>query len=399
MLATDALARRAVVTTTDGRKIEGELLSEDDQGVTLEISGIKLPIPRDQIQDVQYKASVEEEYKARRARLADNDLSGRYDLAFWLYNDMKAYELALRELEDLAKQFPNEERVGLLTRAVQRQLAIQQEQRDRDTTPRPDKSPAPDVSDRTGTVPSNPQAAADARLTDEDVNIVRVYDVNLQTSANSIRINREAIEQFMQRYAADDPSLRGKDNQNAFRRASAAQQLRTFFQHRAREFYPAVTVNDDPPQMRLFKKNVHTSYVLNYCGTVACHGSDKAPGGYYVFRVQPRDNRTIYSNYLTLYRYENRKGFMVDVERPEDSLLIQYGLRPESAKVPHPEVTGWRPAFVNTQAPDYRNLVEWVESFNRVRQTYPIEFNPPGFDSAVTQPTRMDPATPAPTGP
>jgi hypothetical protein len=58
--APHAFAREAVVTTSDGRTLAGELVSQDEVTVTLIISGIKTPIPRRSIQSVEIKPDPEE---------------------------------------------------------------------------------------------------------------------------------------------------------------------------------------------------------------------------------------------------------------------------------------------------------------------------------------------------
>jgi hypothetical protein len=391
-LATSVLARRAVVTTADGRQLEGEVLSDNDEGVTLEIAGIRTPIARDQVKDVQYKASVEDEFKTRRAAIKDDDATARYELAYWLYQQ-KRYDLAAQELADMAKRFPDDEQVRLLARAVEREQRMLDEQREA-AAPKPTPTPAPAPGATTVRPAPNSTNAGDARLTKEDINLIRVYDVDLG-SVRALNVPHGVLNDFIDKYSAEDQSLRGKDNQNALRRASETTKLAKIFERRAREFYPLVTVSDDPPQLRLFKQSVHTPYVLNYCGTANCHGSDAAPGGYYVFRQNPREDRTIYSNFLTLYRTETGNGYLVDVERPEDSLLLHYGMRPEQAGVVHPQVTGWKPQILSTDDVTYRSILAWIRSYRGIRQKYPITYNPPG-GASTTQPAEA-PATPAPT--
>ena len=131
-----ALARQATLTLQDGRTISGDLAAETDQEITLLIAGIKTVIPRDQIKDVQYTPSVEEQYAARRAQIANSDVEGRFALAQWLV-DNNALELAIKELTQLSAVAPDNVRVSLLQRAAEETLKLRQASATRPAVPRP----------------------------------------------------------------------------------------------------------------------------------------------------------------------------------------------------------------------------------------------------------------------
>src|SRR5690606_12052619 len=92
-------------------------VEEDDKAVTVVIAGIKTPYPRDIIKTIEFVKTVEEEYAEKRPKLQDDDITGRYALARWLY-DKKAFPLAKKELDDLAKRDPKNAVVSLLKRIV-----------------------------------------------------------------------------------------------------------------------------------------------------------------------------------------------------------------------------------------------------------------------------------------
>jgi hypothetical protein len=99
-----------VVVTSDGRRLTGEVVSEDEQSVTLRIAGIPLRIDRSHIKDMQYQPTVEEQYRQRLSELAEDDVQGRYELATWLVFQKEAYELAARELGEMVARYPQDGR-------------------------------------------------------------------------------------------------------------------------------------------------------------------------------------------------------------------------------------------------------------------------------------------------
>ena len=117
-------AARGVVVRKDGRINAGEIVADDDAGITLQIADIDLFIPRQDIASVKYQKTVAEQYLQRRAKLADDDLDSRYELAKWLLEN-KAFDLALKEVDQLLQRFVTDSRLEILKRTslAQRDLA------------------------------------------------------------------------------------------------------------------------------------------------------------------------------------------------------------------------------------------------------------------------------------
>jgi hypothetical protein len=213
------------------------------------------------------------------------------------------------------------------------------------------------------------------RLTDEQINLIKVYEIDLtSTREPRIVIPRDVISEFLEEYSDKDKSLRGRKSQQAFRRASGAKQLRKMFQLRAREFYGRAEVREDPQAIEFFKRAVHRTYVLNYCGTTRCHGGPDA-GEFKLIPFRQTSDLTVYTNFFLLNQWKRGEGYMLDRDKVEQSYLIQYGLPRKNAKFPHPgNIKGWKPNLIGRSNTTNRNLRDWVGQLYRPAPKYPISF-------------------------
>lgn len=369
VFAGDALAREAVVVTKDGKRYEGELLREENDRVVLEIAGISTPILRSDIQTFDIKKSIEEQYEERRAELADDDLDGRYSLAYFLFEN-DALELAEKELRQLRQLAPESEKVRLLETVVQQRkklLQSEQAQPAQPTTPSPSSPAGPRGS-----------AQVDGRLSPEQVNIIRVWELpnDFVNAGPPIQIPPKVVNEFLEKYR-DQPGMpRGRNEERAFRGASDARKLELMMEQRAREFYGEVKVTRDPPAMLDYRSQIHNRYVLNYCATNECHGNTSAPGDLFLFQAQPNSDQTVYTDFFILSKFRNARGAMIDRDRPELSLLIQYGMTREAAAFPHPDVPGWRPRFRGSDDPTARRYAQIIDELYS-NPNYGISYIPP----------------------
>lgn len=367
--------RQATVKVKDGRTVTGLLVGEDDKAITLEISGIRTPIQRDQIESVEYLKSVDEEYAARRAQLAENDLDGRYDLALWLYQ-REAYDLSMKELEDLTQRFPDDGRVTILRNAVAGRIKLLEDQQTDlppDATPpgvTPTPTPRPVQRD-----PAIPAGLPDEKLTQEQINLIRLYEVDLSTKPVVI-VPRDVIDELFDKHKDSDLVPKGRSAQSAFRSAKGYEQLDLIFRLRAREFYPRITVKTDPPAITAFRTQLHQQYVLSYCASNGCHG-DASGGDLFLFRTSPNSDPTVFTNFFILHRYQTPQHYMLDRDQPEASLLLQYGMARDLAKTPHPEVPGYNPQIRVASDPRIKMITDFVNQLYKPAPTYGISFTPP----------------------
>ncbi len=403
-LATSAvLARTATVTLKDGRSFTGEIVGENDKNVVVRISNIDTPIDRATIASIEEQQDIAAQFKEKRAALKDDDVTGRYELAKWLVvdlkekdNELQRYELARTELQSLANQAPENNQVKLLLRVAEERIKLLQEPATTPTTPVTPTTP----TTTTPTTPGTPAANGDAtsaklpteKLSDEQINLIKVYEIDLdpkQGPAPRVSVPQEVIETLLKDYAREESVPKGRVEQDALRRAPDIKKLEALFAARARPLYSKVTIHSDPTVLLKYRATVEPRYVLNYCGTTDCHGGPKA-GKLFLFRDKPESTETSYTNFYILDSFRNDEGYMIDRQKPDLSLLIQYGMNPENATIRHPDVPGWKPMLVSDRSPVLKELQSWVrELMPGVR--YPIEYKAPSLK--VEQPET--PATPA----
>ena len=365
VLTGQARAKEAVITTYEGRTLTGELVAQDEVSVTLLISGIKTPIPKRTIQHLEIKDEPAEQYRKMRAELQDDDLDGRYRLAYSMY-EKKWFDLAMVELQSLERSFPDSDKVRALQAVVKSRLERQQEAATPEARPTTPDTKTPAVTEVTET------PGPETRLTEQDVNVIRVYEADLDAKPN-VTMPPDTIDKLFKDYASDDRLVK---DQRAFRKLEGYEQLEVLFSLQARELYPDVIIRQDSPAMREFRSQLHQRYVLNYCATNGCHG-DSSPGGLFLFRIQPNSDATVYTNFYILNRMRGAGSAMIDRDEPRRSLLLQYGLKRDAAATPHPDVPGWRAQFNSEEDARFVQYAEAIDQLWKPAPDYGISYSPP----------------------
>lgn len=396
-LAAAAFARDATVILQDGRQLTGQVIAETDASITLRISGIDTPIAKDQLRDIKYMATVEEEFRQRRATLKDDDLEGRYRLTQWLYEAWnrdqsdKTYELLSTELSGLGDQFPNDQRLAQLKTVVESRRRLMEEERARSAAAeRSAASAQAQAQAQTPAVDTGPEQATgravmpSKMLDDRQINLIKVWEIDLDGRPN-VTVPRNVRQEILDTFKNEEAVPKGRAAQRQFMAAPGYQVLDLLFAIRARSFYDKAIVNEDPPALRTFRTNVHQRYVLNYCGTVQCHGGPDA-GSLFLFRAAPNSEQTVYTNFYILNA--SGGGRLIKRSNPKESLLLEYGLPRDAARFPHPEVQGWRPNFRGVDDPAYQAVLNWIGTLFESAD-YGIDYQVP------TLPRRGAPTEPA----
>ncbi len=376
-------AREATVRTRDGRELTGELVTQNDKVVVLNISGIEISVQRDQVAEFELKPTADEYYAQTRPELDDNDLEGRFALSQRLY-EMKALDLALRELQDLARLFPGEPRVVRLINIIEADQELARRQVDTGNDPRR-------VREDQGRPPRNPGRAQPAEagelLTPEQVNLIRVYEVDLSAQPRGIRVPRETLDKFFQSYRDADGQPLDRRAQAEFRRRPPYEQLEEIFAARLRDLYGEVEILTDPPALATYRNTVNDDYVAPYFRR---HFGQGQVDGLKLFGARPNAVEEAYTNFYVLHNYKGPEGVpMIDRVSPADSLLVQWGLPRELATSPAPQVEGWEPAFRSVDDPQFLRIVDWIGTLYSPAPDYGIDYPP-------AAPAAPDADTPAP---
>ena len=388
LAASHAAAERVTVTLNNGRTIQGELLSQTADEVVLDISGIKTPLQRDLIREMQVDTTIEQQYAQRLSQVDPRDVQARMGIAAFLYNE-RAYKLAERELLEILKVKPNDESAQRLLAATRAWLA----QIEKDKADDADDTPTvrlPIIDEPTD------------RLTDEDINWIRLYEYSFADRLKPrVVVPREVINFMYERYADSDLVPKGVAARRSFLKKQGFEQLDLLFRLNDRNLWGHAIVRGDPEAMRTFRQRIHNTYVLSYCGAANCHG-DPSTGGIHLLRDRANTDETVYTNFYVLDQYRNDSGYMIDRDAPNRSLLVQYGLPHAAARVRHPDVGGWKPnpAMVRGQnTPLYKTLIEWMgrELYKPApRYEEVIDFDIPGAedDAPGNAPAPRDAAPP-----
>lgn len=359
IVAPALIARPVTLVMKDGRRIDAELVRETSSSVVVEIiEGAQTTFDRDEIEEIETRKSMEEVYRERREKLEDDDIEGRYELAYFLFQN-RAYELAETEIRAILKDFPDADRPQRLLRVLEeRQKTASPEQDD------PSDQDAP--GDRTQ--PERPgidKTPPPETLTMEQISVIRLWELPTGTDAMRelsprVRIPDAVIEKFIEQYRDREDFPLGDESLNRLRSAQGYEQLLLMMDMRAREFYDDVIILDDPPAMREFRRSVHPAYVWNYFAPR--FGLGQIDDLRLIRRGRATSPENTYTNFLILNNYSRDGKQMINRSNPEDSLLLQWGLPRDEARHPAPDVPGWRPTFSGPEDRVFRQYVEWIRS-------------------------------------
>ncbi len=397
-LASAAETRQAKAIMKDGRTLEGQLVLQNDRMIVLNIAGIETTLQRGDVAELEIQQTPQELYDAVRPTLADTDLAGRLDLTQRMM-DRSAFGLARRELSDLARLFPGDPRIARLDTQIAAKEALSRQRVDPASRSAAGGSVADEDPARRN---RNARPGEEALLSDEEINLIRVYEVDLGAQPRGITIQPETLEKFFSVYRDSANQPLGRREQSQFRRKPGHEQLDAIFSTRDRSLYAGVVIANDPPSMSEFRNRVNGPYVVNYFmkhfGPGAKGDGPKLPlvGG------RPTSVGEAYTNFYVLSGYVGAGGVpMIDRRNPAESLLLQWGLPRERATHPAPVgIDGWQPAFRDVDDPRFQQIVAWIGTlFPNPPANYGIAFNPGGAPAPAPAPAEAPPAPPAPETP
>jgi hypothetical protein len=357
-----------------GEYVDGDLVLENAEGVTIEIAGIQTRFVQSRIDRLVRLPDMATRYRNWRSEIDDGDVGHLEQLIEWLAAE-DLYHVAHYEAARLAAHRPRDPRVSALERRM-RGMAELFEQRGQGVPrePSPNEKPMP-------------------LLTPEQVNLIRVYEIDLLDPPR-VRIAPRDIQEFLLAYREDPRAPQTPEGRQAMIGGDPMSVLRLMFELKAREFYGNVRVLDDPDSLRRFRRDV-TDWLVVGCATSQCHGGVEA-GSLRLASRNARGEAQAYTNFLILTRAKTKDGTpLVNLEKPDESPLLHLGLRREGSRFPHPEVPveagdgdAWREVFPRTEDARWRATTAWIRSLYQPRPAYPIEY-PPG--SGVPDPQAPHP--------
>jgi hypothetical protein len=366
--------RTATVVLRDGQVLTGTLISESDEAVVLEINGVRTTIGAEHIRESYIQPPVEERYRQIRGTVADDDPERLVQLAEWLITRNRP-DLALPDLELALKADPFNARA--------RELKVLAVEAARLLAPREGNEPRQATEPIAR--PDAPAAPVFPLISDEDVNTIRVYEVDLDDPPK-LSIERSVMESFIEQYGTDPAMPTTQAGREALLSAPPIEQLRMLFTLKARDHYHGVRVLTEPDALTRFRDDVYRGWLARGCATARCHGG-AAAGRLWIPRAASPDARTYLTTFLILDRYRTTDGMpLINYDQPEMSLLLQAGLPKRAATYPHPEVDGWRSVFRGAASSGFRASADWIGAMYTPRPEYPVDYTPPSAMVPEEQP-------------
>jgi len=378
-----AQTRTAVVHLKDrAEPIRGQLVDETADRIILKIAGIDTPILKDNIEKIEFEKSLAERFKEKRAALDDDDAEGRFNLARWAFRTETetGYRLALTELSALTAGDPANQQARLLKRLVEQRLAALEAIEEDEAAPTtPETGPT--------TTPDQPAAAPDQpkMLTEEQRNLLKVYEVNLKDEPRIV-IPRNVIDDFLTDYRATAAlgPYADRQGQARFRNLEGYEQLAVMFDAQARPLYGKVQIRDEPEPLQTFRARINPRYVVAY---FARHFGQQPVPGVNLITLAPNSEPAAYTNFLMLHRADQDGLRFIDRDRPDQSLLLQWGLPRDEAIYPAPEdARNWRPYFTGRDDQRFIDMLQWVQQLYRPSPNYPIDYTPPSPEAETSEP-------------
>lgn len=370
--ATAAEAKTAVVYLKDRQApVTGELVGENAEQVIIRVAGIATPYDRAMIDRIEWKLSPAEQFADKRAKIKDENIVGRYNLAEWAYKQDNANldELAKEELAALLAAKPDVIEAKILLRLVEDQIAKRADA----ATPTPPNGGG-NTGAATPTTDPNAPALPSKTLSDDDRALLKVMLVDLSTKPR-LMISNKVLDQFLKDFR-DHPALalyQGRNGRAAFMRLQPHEQLGVIFEAKARAIYPQVQVRTEPAPLEEFRIKWNPHLVVRHFMRYFPEQSRQI----YLQDKPANGEATAYTNLLMLHRASIDGKRLLNANQPRQSLLLQWGLPREEATSPAPDVPGYRPYFNGMQDPRVAEFEKWVAGFYRYGESFPIDFQPP----------------------
>ena len=308
--------------------------------------------------------SIQAEYDTRLAALAPDDINGHYALADWC-RAKRRYDLVVRECQTVLRLKPGHTNARLLLDVAQQQL---------------NRAGPTDRSRQTA--PARGPGRQGDYVSEDDIQRLRYAELNPDRPERvQVRFHNRVTAEFV-----DLMVQQGKFNRRgrtAFLRSKPAEKLFIMLQQDPEAYRDDIEIRSDPIVFAQFRKRILPT-IMTGCATAMCHGGVRAP----VFRLHGRKTRTerlVYTNFLILHSLtaqlepEVRGRPLINRDRPEESLLLDYLLPRAMARHPHP--TDIDPIVRSKRDAKYLMVLQWISRLDP-RPNYDLDWRPPGQEPA-----------------
>lgn len=377
-------ARQGVFKTRDGKTIEGDIEEKPDQ-VIVNLHGIRTAINRDNIDgQVEYFDNIEARYKDKVSKLPKKPTAAdRLAIARWLY-DVKAYDLALQEIEEARKIDPNSADAATLEQTVISQRRIERARAA--AAPAPGTGTKPPAAADTGAAAARPQGAGEkARyLTPTDINTIRQMEWREKdTIVPRATVPPDVRKRYVELKALDP---------GAFAALTMPQQAYYILSDPEvpGEMKRQIKLTTDPQAVADYRRAIQP-LLVNNCATIGCHGGHNA-GKFFLYNQNTEKDEVAYTNFYILQNFKESFGdkeySMIDRNYPDRSIMTYFALPPDASELKHPELKGqtYKPLVPSRTSQSYRNLIEWMKELQAAGGDYGIKYDLPGAGKGETKP-------------
>jgi hypothetical protein len=339
------------VRTRDGRQLEGDITeNRRDNTVQVVSRGGTLTLPQEQVLSIDYSADLQEQYQKRLAALGPNPtVNQRLELARWLF-EHREYDLAREEADRARQTDPRNADAQALLEVINRQKVLER------------ATPVTRPRLVAVTRPATTQGAGPRLLTAEQIQTIRRAELTERDARIRIRFENNVVRRFAE--------LKGW-NLAEFATLGDFQKALRIRDEGLAEMRQDVKVLSDPTTVAEFK--VVQRAILNGCAATGCHGGPGA-GGFALITPADTDAAT-YTNFYILNQHTLQvagvRYRLLSRLRPEDSILLQYGLPADRVQIRHKETPNWKPAF--TQGNSYQMVRNWINLLGPTEPDYRLD--------------------------
>ena len=376
-----AQASEVLVQTISGKLLRGQYVEETDSILVIETETDQITIPFSQITDFKILTKPESIFKQKRMKIEDDDYEARYDLAYEMFVHDQ-YEIASKELKKILKLQPENTQCKNLLKYIEKHQAEEKLAME--------KAQEKDIASK-AKKKTDKQVKKEDRfphlITEEDVWLIRLWELpsNVVKSKCQVRVPKTHIDRLFQKYSADNRIPLGKKARYKFKGKKGYEQLDLIFKLNARELYRGIVVKEDPKPLFFFRRKFNPSYITHYFTKFF----DKANvPGLELFKKQTSSARESYTNFLILNQLDYQGKPFINRDKPELSLILQWGLPRSDAKYPAPRFhKNWKPYYKGSTDPRYKDAVKWIKSLYQALPdpSYGIKYTVPSLREQHSQ--------------
>jgi len=381
-VAASAWAATKTVKLKDGTKLVGEVTETEEGYIVRTRFGVK-EVPRYLVEEILETPTPQEEYAERAAKLADDDYDGHRELGRWamvnglLDQAQKHVDHVLANTDDARATLIADQIEGLREKAAAAKEAEEAERRQREEA----------ANQKPSTSGIDPKML----ITMQEIYRIRLAEMQHfdpeDRDIRGMRINfkNNVLERLAERFEGNDDF----DKTRFLRRWSDAEQLRYILDHTSARDHQRdrddIEILTEVPFMEEYHRFVWP-LLRQSMAAPTCHGSKEMHGGFRLLTAPssvPSDEialRVNYSNFILLDSFETDNGLMlIDRDRPEESLLLEFGLPKDVARFEHPDVAGMAVGqmYSGKDDPNYVRMLAWIRSLvGPVHPVYGISYQP-----------------------